>query len=49
MNFIRNALLLRDEATIGSVLRESNPSTRPLLSSQVQIEHYTRRELIAKP
>jgi signal transduction histidine kinase len=24
MNFVRNALLLRDEATIGSVLRESN-------------------------
>jgi len=30
MNFIRNALLLRDEATIGSVLRESHRFTKTL-------------------
>jgi signal transduction histidine kinase len=30
MNFIRNALLLRDEATIGSVLRESNRFSKTL-------------------
>ena len=30
MNFVRNALLLRDEGTIGSVLRESNRLSRTL-------------------